>query len=70
MSLGRRERTKNLLQLCQYLLCLEVAKVEDLTFERMRVIWERWVKDGSFLHGPCTLGSQLLASSRASFLQL
>ena len=41
-----RERAKTLLLLCQPMLSREVAKVQDLNIETVRVTWQRWVKEG------------------------
>ena len=41
-----RERAKTLLLLSQPLLSREVAKVQDLNIETVRVTWQRWVKEG------------------------
>ncbi len=41
-----RERAKTLLLLCQPLLSREVAKVQVLNIETVRVTWQRWVKEG------------------------
>ena len=41
-----RERAKTLLLLSQPMLSREVAKVQDLNIETVRVTWQRWVKEG------------------------
>jgi transposase len=41
-----RERAKTLLLLSQPLLSREVAKLQDLNIETVRVTWQRWVKEG------------------------
>jgi transposase len=41
-----RERAKTLLLLCEPMLSREVAKVQDLNIETVRVTWQRWVKEG------------------------
>ena len=41
-----REFAKTLLLLSQPLLSREVAKLQDLNIETVRVTWQRWVKEG------------------------
>ena len=41
-----RERAKTLLLLSQPLLSREVAKLQNLHIETVRVTWQRWVKEG------------------------
>ena len=41
-----RERAKTLLLLSQPMLSREVAKVQNLNIETVRVTWQRWVKEG------------------------
>ena len=41
-----RERDKTLLLLSQPLFSREVAKVQELNIETVRVTWQRWVKEG------------------------
>ena len=41
-----RERAKTLLLLSQPLLSREVAKLQHLNIETVRVTWQRWVKEG------------------------
>jgi transposase len=41
-----RERAKTLLLLSQPLLSREVAKLQNLNIETVRVTWQRWVKEG------------------------
>ncbi len=41
-----RERAKTLLLLSQPLLSREVAKLQDLNIETVRVTWQRWIKEG------------------------
>jgi hypothetical protein len=42
-----RERAKTLPLLSQPLLSREVAKLQDLNIETVRVTWQRWVKEGT-----------------------
>ena len=51
-----RERAKTLLLLSQPLLSREVAKLQDLNIETVRVTWQCWVKEGmeALFDKPCS----------------